>query len=338
MNLGVAANFAYRFLAARMFGQHRPLLVGFSLTERCVFRCRYCFFSANASCDLSFSDITKIIDRLCQAGLLVIQFTGGEPCLREDLSDIITYARKKNLLIMLSTSGYDIQKHEQVLMSIDSVQLSLDGPASIHDAIRGKGSFDIVMRAADFLKSKHKRFNFRSVLTSLNIEYISDIIDIARQYKTTAVFQPFWMKDGSDKKVKELMPQKEVFIPAIEKLIRLKKEKAPVQNAFFALEAFKKNAVRYQQCAAGKIFFRVEANGDIFPCCRCNVRGSNRKKINLLAVSHEELKTVFVDLYKISRGISCSQCLDSSLVELNAFYNINPDAIRGMFEFWKSMH
>lgn len=329
--------FVFRFLPARLFGIKRPLLVGFSLTERCPFHCQYCFFTSKRRRDLPLCDIVKIIDKLCNSGMMVVQFTGGEPCLRNDLCNIVEYAKKRRLLVLLSTSGYNIQNHEGALRYIDSIQISLDGPKKIHDKLRGEGSFDIVMAAADFLKSRGKRFYFRSVLTTLNLEHIIDVITIAENYQTEATFQPIWGTEYlKDEEVKHLIPQDISLDCALERIIDFKRDKRAVGDSLFAIKSFKSDLLklpRKKPCVAGQIYFRVESNGDIHPCCRYDFFNKNIDLLNLV----ENSEDVFKKYLAKPKQISCQACLVSYLVELNGLYNLNLSAIRGIFDYWSSL-
>lgn len=329
--------FAFRFLPARLFGVKRPLLVGFSLTERCPFHCQYCFFTSKRRKELQFCDIVKIIDKLCDSGMMIVQFTGGEPCLRDDLCDIVEHAKKKKLLVLLSTSGYNIQNHERALRYIDSIQISLDGPIKIHDKLRGVGTFDIVVAAADFLRSRGKRFYFRCVLTVLNLEHIVDVIAIAENYQTEVTFQPVWGTEYlEDAKVKHLIPQDASLDLTLERIMDFKRDKRAIGDSIFALKSFKSDLLKLPKrkpCVAGRIYFRVESNGDIHPCCRYDFFNNNATLLNLLGSSEDDFKKYLMK----PKQISCQACFVSYLVELNGLYNLNFSAIRGIFDYWKSL-
>lgn len=327
--------FAFNFLYARLFKMNLPLLVGFSLTDHCFFHCQYCFFSSRKFQDLPLTDITNIIDKLCDYRMSIIEFTGGEPCLRDDLYEIMKYAKKKKLLVILSTSGYNIQQHEQALKYIDKIYLSLDGPREVNDKLRGEGAFGIAMAAANFLKTKGKQFFFRNVLTQLNLSCITDVITIAENYQTKVKFQPMWISiHYEDHNIKRLMPEYSSLNSVLEKLINLKKSGRAIENACFALRTFKTSPLEFankKSCVAGRIFFRVQSNGDFLPCAKQIFYDDNTTKpLNLIETSETNFKKYLTR----PKQSFCHVCLDGSLVELNGLYNLNLCAIRSLLDYW----
>ena len=77
----------------------RPLFAWFSLTGECNLHCRYCFTDARICVkrpggvkgELSTKQVFSILDNVGKAGTVAIQFAGGEPLLRDDLVEIISY-------------------------------------------------------------------------------------------------------------------------------------------------------------------------------------------------------------------------------------------------------
>ncbi|MBN1983241.1 MAG: radical SAM protein [Chitinivibrionales bacterium] len=89
------------------------------LTRRCNASCDYCFIKNPASRDLSTDSIKLIINKLANAGILFLGFTGGELFMRDDILDILSYAVEKNFWrISLLTNGTLITaKHIDFLLS-----------------------------------------------------------------------------------------------------------------------------------------------------------------------------------------------------------------------------
>ena len=84
-----------------------PLKAMFELTYRCNLRCRYCYVvdEDDKRKELSTAQIYSILDTLAASGTLNIGFTGGEPFMREDIIDILAYAKKLGLNVILLTNG-----------------------------------------------------------------------------------------------------------------------------------------------------------------------------------------------------------------------------------------
>ncbi len=126
-----------------------PRSVDLKITARCNLRCSYCYHFTGDSPpekDLVLSCWIDFIDHLAQCQVLRVSLTGGEPFLREDISNIIDAVKKNPMRFKVFSNGILIGDAEARMLAqsrrCDGVQVSLDGsgPAS-HDPFRGKGSF-----------------------------------------------------------------------------------------------------------------------------------------------------------------------------------------------------
>ena len=68
------------------------------VTHQCNYQCSYCMFSCNYKKDereLTTEECYHVIDELVKDGFTQLKITGGEPFLRKDILEIVTYARKR---------------------------------------------------------------------------------------------------------------------------------------------------------------------------------------------------------------------------------------------------
>ncbi len=83
-----------------------PVKATMELTYGCNLRCVHCYNPTHkAKGELSTQDFYRIIDQLTQKGCFVISFTGGELFTRRDTFEILTYAKKKGIAIILLTNA-----------------------------------------------------------------------------------------------------------------------------------------------------------------------------------------------------------------------------------------
>lgn len=97
-------------LADKLEGSRFPLRGQWELTCRCNLKCIMCYTDPFNTPDrirqeLSYAEITRILDELREAGCLELCFTGGEPFARHDFLDIYTYAKKQGFLVTIFTNG-----------------------------------------------------------------------------------------------------------------------------------------------------------------------------------------------------------------------------------------
>ncbi len=83
-----------------------PVKATMELTYGCNLRCVHCYNPTHkAKGELSTQEFYRIIDQLAQEGCFLITFTGGEMFTRRDTFEILTYAKKKGIAIILLTNA-----------------------------------------------------------------------------------------------------------------------------------------------------------------------------------------------------------------------------------------
>jgi radical SAM protein with 4Fe4S-binding SPASM domain len=117
-----------------------PSFVVWDATKCCNLDCIHCSSVDLEGNELDLIEIMTILDQVAAAGVRRLQITGGEPLLREDLFRVIHYAAVKKFSVSLASNGYFIDEEKAELLvkaGISLVQVSIDGPSDIHNAIRG---------------------------------------------------------------------------------------------------------------------------------------------------------------------------------------------------------
>lgn len=124
-----------------------PVVV-WNATRSCNLSCKHCYADARAAKDpheLSTDEAIAFIDDLASFRVPVLLFSGGEPLVRKDILELISYAAGKGLRPVVSTNGTLItpEKAKQLKKSgVKYVGISLDGLEQRHDLFRGrKGAF-----------------------------------------------------------------------------------------------------------------------------------------------------------------------------------------------------
>ncbi len=131
LELEINAPFSNRPLA--------PYRMDLALTYRCNNDCSHCYnVSTRDDPELDTQQWMKILDKLWEAGIPHIVFTGGEPTLREDLPDLIAYAESKGMITGVNTNGRRLSDPDFVQRlvgaGLDHIQITLEShDAGIHD-------------------------------------------------------------------------------------------------------------------------------------------------------------------------------------------------------------
>lgn len=116
------------------------------VTSRCNLRCRYCFADGGQAIrDPSIETLkSAITDIVRKCGQPLIQFSGGEPTLRDDLPELVRFAKEAGCsYTQVNTNGIRIAKepeyaHRLADAGLDIVFLQFDGlDDDIYLALRG---------------------------------------------------------------------------------------------------------------------------------------------------------------------------------------------------------
>jgi radical SAM protein with 4Fe4S-binding SPASM domain len=93
-----------------------PQEVMIEIESKCNFNCSFCYnhnsFAKNGRQEnnLYSEYVKKIIDHIASLGIGVVRFTGGEPLLRRDLYDLMSYSKEKGLEVRLNTNASLVTK------------------------------------------------------------------------------------------------------------------------------------------------------------------------------------------------------------------------------------
>lgn len=135
-----------------------PVCVHWHATYECNFRCAHCGAEGGAREDNSVSteEIFRAIREMGHLGVNTFIITGGEPLLREDIFDVLEFAKKVGIPHRaLATNSYlvDHYKDQLAMQNLGSVHLSIDGLPETNDAVRGMpGAFQKTLEALRFFK------------------------------------------------------------------------------------------------------------------------------------------------------------------------------------------
>jgi MoaA/NifB/PqqE/SkfB family radical SAM enzyme len=135
-----------------------PKRLSIELTNICNLHCSYCLRDEDALYHtpanfLAPELLNRILDQAREAmGITAVVFTGGEPTLHPEFARILQVSAAQGLKISFVTNGWHFERIWPTILaqrvSITHVALSLDGiTAETHDAWRGAGSFERVVRA-----------------------------------------------------------------------------------------------------------------------------------------------------------------------------------------------
>ncbi|MBI2630422.1 radical SAM protein [Candidatus Pacearchaeota archaeon] len=320
----------------RISRKNIPIRAVWKVTKVCNLRCKHCLEHKFQDKDVPLDKMKYILDKLAEAGTKHLSINGGEPLMRKDIGEIIRYAKKLGMSVGITTNGSLLPHKINEIKGIDILGLSLDGPKSIHDYIRGKGQFDEVMTAIKIARENGiKNVYINTVLTKIMCdkpEYIDEIAKIAKENKIKCNFVTMY---GDVRDMSMAKPSDEQLKRAILKIIEMKKRGVPILFSKFTYQYLldwpdlsrekyyageNPNIKSKLKCKSGVLSIAVEANGDVYPC---NMVKDEVKPINIF-----EFKGSFSELLdELNKRNKCRYCYYGCYCEANALFALKPSIL-----------
>ncbi len=115
------------------------------ITDKCNLKCGHCYIGKPMNNEISTDKIKIVLDELEEMQGLRLLITGGEPLMHNHFNEINTLLPEYNFRKILFTNGLLLNKKVLKGLNVDEIQFSVDGMEHGHEAIRGKGTYKIVM-------------------------------------------------------------------------------------------------------------------------------------------------------------------------------------------------
>jgi radical SAM protein with 4Fe4S-binding SPASM domain len=175
-------------------------LLFWEATIKCNLACAHCRrLESNEAVvtDLSTSQGKALIEQLAELGkgqpmMPVLVFSGGEPLCRDDIFELVGYAKSLGLSPALATNGtmVDAAIAQKIVDSgIVRVAVSLDGAtAEVHNKLRQlEGSFEKAIEGINALHKKQVPFQINITLTRHNAGQLDDVYELAESLGAVAL-------------------------------------------------------------------------------------------------------------------------------------------------------
>jgi len=199
-----------------------PEFVTFFVTDKCNFKCSYCFFHDNLNKntnELNLEEIEKISKGMDE--FIILDITGGEPFIRDDISDIVKifYENNKIMNVVIVTNGWfseKIKKHvAQIVKQCPKLHVllnvSIDGIGKDFDRIREKDHAyehcTETFKQLNPLREEYENFQMGIVITYSTLtqdSIIDTYYELKRKFRPDSVKVPLVRGAPKDAKVKNV--------------------------------------------------------------------------------------------------------------------------------------
>ena len=158
------------------------------VTGRCNLRCRYCFADGGAGEDLPLDACKAAIREIVrQSGQPLLQLSGGEPTLRDDLPELVRYARETGCsYTQVNTNGIRLAEDPAYARrladaGLDIVFLQFDGTRDdIYRTLRGRELLETKLEAIRVCSGLHIGVTLvPTVVRGVNDDNLGEIVRLA---------------------------------------------------------------------------------------------------------------------------------------------------------------
>lgn len=232
------------FFRAKFLGRKKPLQTVLFISDECNLRCRHCtVYNAENPRVKSYEQIRDELEYSYKEGSRFVDFEGGEPMLWRDgkksINDLIRLARAIGFFSVTMTTNAQLPFKG---CEADSIWVSMDGIGKYHEEIRGKGTFERLVKNIE--ECGHPAVSVNMVINRHNHLSVRDAIIFAKenpyiQSISLNFHTPF---EGSE----ALFVNWGIRGEVIDEVIRMKKAGYPIMNSVSGLRLMKTNDFRKQ--------------------------------------------------------------------------------------------
>lgn len=265
--------------AASKSAKFVPLVISWNITQKCNLNCSHCYINAEDKefiNELTTEEAKNLIDQISEVSKPLLILSGGEPLLREDVYELISYGTAKGFKIGLGSNGSlidDVVARKLREAGIETVSISLDSHIpEQHDKFRGVlGSWKKAVEAIKALRENNVLVQVNTTLTQQNFNQIGNIMSLAENLGVENFHLFFLVPTGRGVKIIDISPAmyesmiKKTFARTHKHKLNLRFSCAPqFMRVAKDMGIDVKRWIR--GCIAALYYCRVYPNGDITPC------------------------------------------------------------------------
>jgi AdoMet-dependent heme synthase len=271
------------------------------LTENCNLRCMHCYQGERVKEELPLTEMKRVISEVSDMirdwsdtyGIAFspsMNITGGEPFLKKDLFRFLREIKQKGFKMYLLTNGTLVSRDRARSLSdlgVDGVQVSIEGPEEVHDAIRGKGSFRASKEGIEYLVDAKLPVTLNVTLSAINASTVDKVIAFCSHVGAQRVGFSRLVPAGKGRSLLSQMLTKEQVRGLYETVLSLEHDNIeivtgdPVASQMREKTNGGTGVVASSGCSAGVAGLTILPNGNVTPCRRLPLSLGNVTKDSL---------------------------------------------------------
>ncbi len=244
----------------------------FHLTNRCDLACGHCLFKASPARDQAIEPelLRRTIAAAADLGSDIFYFTGGEPFVYPDFTDILALAlRRPSAHAVILTNGLTAPEFMPQLQKLDSdrlhFQISLDGREENHNRLRGRGTFARTIKSIRELSNHGLAVTLSVAVNRGNLHDLEYLVNLAAGLgcRNLHLLWHFVRGKGSDA---QFVTPEEILPQLIKAQLAAEAEGVSIDNVeALRAQVFSPPSTRYDLSNSGWESLAVGPDGTVFP-------------------------------------------------------------------------
>lgn len=295
------------------------MLLSWNTTNRCNLYCAHCYREAGARREeeLSPAEGKDLVTEVASAGFKTMIFSGGEPLMREDILELLAWAREKGLRPVLGSNGTlltaSLARRLKEAGAV-AVGISLDStsPAK-HDKLRARaGAWEEAVAGMRYCREAGLPFQVHTTVMEGNEKEVPALTELAVNLGASAHHIFFLVPTGRAVALeKELLRAREY--EGLIKGILKKQQEVDIELKPTCAPQFMRIAhqwglsLRFRRgCLAGIAYAIVGPQGEVQPCAYLNLPVGNVREVPFNRLWKES--KLFNHLRTLKYGGKCGTC------------------------------
>lgn len=267
----------------------------------------------------SYEEIIDRIKQVKEIGGREVVLTGGEPFLRDDLTEIANYCSDSKLLTIVATNGRQLTADRLKAINKDVViQVSLDSiDEKVNNSLRGEGSYKAAFDAISLCQNYDVPLQISTTITSVNLANIPDLV---KYFSSEKIKLRRLVEEGLAKRNYQLQVKEKDLTNILQNIITSSefKERVAAEQIPYIFDC--DGQPELYRCSAGNSILYIKANGDVAPCPSVSGVVGNVRKENL-----KQIWKVSFSQYRADQYRSFGFCGRNAMINLTGHESAQAD-------------
>lgn len=264
------------------------MIMSWNVTNGCNMYCEHCYrdAGAKASDELNTEEGKALIDEIAKAGFKIMVFSGGEPLMREDIFELVSHARSRELRPVFGSNGTLITPEVARKLKESGAMamgISLDSVDPFkHDKFRSTiGGWEGAVEGMRNCRGAGLPFQIHTTVVDWNYNEVEELTDFAVSIGAMAHHVFFLVPTGRAVNIEQESLRAEQYEELLHRIMKKQQQvdielKPTCAPQFMRIAKQMGMKMRFTKgCLAGTSYCIISPTGDVQPCAYLNTKVGN---------------------------------------------------------------